>query len=271
MTEIEQPPAPPALRWYQYRLRSLLILTTLTAVFFSVARTLGYVDALVSLAAVAILVGFLRYPRRVHLVTGVALVLIAATLLWANLRRTGWEEVWGERAPPGFAALARTMYYHGWPACPFMVSPPRGMPPYSDGLEWTPLVLNGIVFALALFVARVICQWCVLGGVMRIRRIFGITLLTLLLIYIGSYALLSSGGCYEPAAIGLNGVKWYGWAPRGFVDHYRWKRWPGILYVPLYVLDIRAWHANAYAAPGRYPVDEVKPKDIWKVYKAYGF
>ena len=155
------------------------------------------------------------------------LVLIAATLLWANLRRTGWEEVWGEPVLRGFAALARTMYYHGWPACPFMVSPPRGMPPYSDGLEWTPLVLNGIVFALALFVARVICQWCVLGGVMRIRRIFGITLLTLLLIYIGSYALLSSGGCYEPAAIGLNGVKWYGWAPRGFVDHYRWNAGQG--------------------------------------------
>ena len=167
MTEILQPPAPPPppLRWYQYRLRSLLILTTLTAVFFSAATTLGYVEAAVCLVVLGVLV--------------------------ALFLRVGW--------------------------------------------------------------------------------IFRIVLLILLLVYVGSYVVLSSGGCYEPAAIGLNGVKGYGWAPRGFVDHYRWKRWPAIVYLPLYIIDVRAWHRDAKVNSGRYPVDEVKPKDIWKVYKALGF
>ena len=44
----------------------------------------------------------------------------------------------------------------------------------------------------------------------KIVKTFGIVVLTLLVLYVGSYVALSLGVCYEPAGIGLNGVKWYG-------------------------------------------------------------
>ncbi len=107
--------------------------------------------------------------------------------------------------------------------------------------------------------------------IMRSVKVFGIPLLILLLIYIGNYVSLSSGGCYEPAAIGLGGVKAYGWAPRGFVDGYVWKRWPMTIYLPLWGLDMRFWHRQDKVWSGQYPINEVKREDIWKVYQADGF
>jgi hypothetical protein len=109
------------------------------------------------------------------------------------------------------------------------------------------------------------------GGIMRIVMIPAIVVLTVLLLYVGSYIALSADGCYEPAAIGLGGVKSYQWAPRGFVDNYNWKRWPMTIYYPLYALDMRFWHTLEKSRSGEYPVDEVKREDIWKVYKAFGF
>ena len=108
------------------------------------------------------------------------------------------------------------------------------------------------------------------SGIMRSVKLLGIPLLILLLIYIGSYVLLSSGGCYEPAVIGLDGVKAYDCAPRGFVDGYVWKRWPMIIYLPLWSLDMRLWHTQEKAWSGQYHVNEVKREDIWKVYEAWG-
>jgi hypothetical protein len=107
------------------------------------------------------------------------------------------------------------------------------------------------------------------GEIVRIVRLLGIVLLTLLPFYVGSYLVLSARGCYEPAGIGLNGVKWYAWAPSGFVVHYNWRRWP-IIYFPLWSLDMHVWHTDAKAKSGRYPVDEVRREDIWKVYEANG-
>ena len=104
---------------------------------------------------------------------------------------------------------------------------------------------------------------------MRNVKVLSIVLLTLLLVYVGTYVAISVDGCYEPVAIGLNGVKAYGWAPHGFVTHYTWNRWP-LFYLPLWSLDNRAWHTEAKVFSGRYPVDEVKREDIWKVYEAYG-
>jgi hypothetical protein len=96
-------------------------------------------------------------------------------------------------------------------------------------------------------------------------------LLVLLLLYTGSYVILSARGCYEPAGIGLGGVKWYAWAPHGFVEGYRWKRCPMLIYAPLLCLDRWLWHPPGNPPPGGYPVNEVKREDIWKVYKAHGF
>ena len=93
----------------------------------------------------------------------------------------------------------------------------------------------------------------------------------LLFVYTGSYVALSACGCYKPAGIGLGGVKWYAWAPNGFVDGYKWKRWPVLMYAPLIYFDGWLWHPPGNPPAGNYPIDEVGPQDIWKVYKDYGF
>jgi hypothetical protein len=98
-----------------------------------------------------------------------------------------------------------------------------------------------------------------------------LVLVALIVAYAGSYLVLSVKGCYEPALIGLGGVKQYSWAPSGFVVGYEWKRWPAIIYLPLCVLDERLWHTPDKSNSGQYPVDEVRREDIWKLYQAYGF
>jgi hypothetical protein len=108
-------------------------------------------------------------------------------------------------------------------------------------------------------------------GIRRIVLIPILVLVSLLLLYVGSYVALSANGCYEPEGIGLNGVKWYAWAPRGFVDHYVWRQSLRIAYFPLSYLDVRFWHTYDRARTGEYPIDEVRPEDIGKVYKALGF
>ncbi|MCX7425605.1 MAG: hypothetical protein NTW96_08290 [Planctomycetia bacterium] len=55
------------------------------------ARILGYVDAGISLLALMVLVRAVRRPRPVRRTTAVLLTLVAGTLLWANLRPTGWH------------------------------------------------------------------------------------------------------------------------------------------------------------------------------------
>lgn len=88
--------------------------------------------------------------------------------------------------------------------------------------------------------------------------------------YIGSYLLLSLNGIYEPGSIGLNGVKSYSWAPRGFVTDYKWHRGLMVSYFPLYLMDRRYWHTPDKANSGMYRVDRVSQEDIWKVYDAQG-
>lgn len=97
----------------------------------------------------------------------------------------------------------------------------------------------------------------------------GFVLAVLLLCYIGSYVALSLSGRYEPSAIGLNGVKGYGWAPTGFVRNYKWNMWLQLFYLPLWAVDMRVWHSPGKAYTERYPIDYVAQKDIWKVYKAW--
>ena len=106
---------------------------------------------------------------------------------------------------------------------------------------------------------------------MRLVKRLGLLLLITLPVYIGSYAALSVKGRYEPAAIGLDHVSAYKWAPRSFVVGYRWKCWPIIIYAPLYLLDTLIWHTDAKVYSRLYPVDEVKCEDVWKLYQAYGF
>jgi hypothetical protein len=100
------------------------------------------------------------------------------------------------------------------------------------------------------------------------KHAIGFVLGFIVLLYLGSYALLSSRGRYEPTATGLNGVKWYAWAPSGFVENFRWS--PNLMrvYLPLYVLDCRFWHASDQAEDGGYPINEVADEDVEKIYRA---
>ena len=112
------------------------------------------------------------------------------------------------------------------------------------------------------------------SGKKRSRKLYVVTavvtaLILTLSLYAGSYVRRSSRGRYEPAAIGLNGVKWYEWAPEGFVTDYRWDASMKRIYWPLWHLDRRIWHTPDMAEGGKYPVNEVDPKDIGKVYKAW--
>ena len=154
-----QPATPkPKLRWYQFRLRTIFVLTTVTAVFFSVACSLGYVDAVVALAAFAVLVGILRYPRRVHLATGILLTLIAVIYLWANLRPTGWRREWNTGPPVQLYPITKAMFWRGWPVCPFMFAEYRHMTFISGGEG--ALVFDGLFYALILFAVKAACERC---------------------------------------------------------------------------------------------------------------
>ena len=139
------------LRWYQYTLRSVFVLTGVTAVFFCVARTLGYVDAVVSLAAFGVLVGTMRYPRPVHLTAGVILCGYC------------WNALVGEPAAHQMARRIPACYSYGvgpynsgnvlrgWPLSPCMVCLDGLKFDTSDSSVHWALVIDGVVFAVALF------------------------------------------------------------------------------------------------------------------------
>jgi hypothetical protein len=70
-------------------------------------------------------------------------------------------------------------------------------------------------------------------------------LLTLLVaMYTGIYFVLSANGRYEPAIIGIDHVKWYGWAPLGFVQEGRWNATMMRAFLPLWFLDVRLCHPD---------------------------
>jgi hypothetical protein len=103
-----------------------------------------------------------------------------------------------------------------------------------------------------------------------LNRVIVMTTLTLVVFaYVGSYLWLSTRGRFEPAAIGTNGVKWYHWAPSGFVTDFRWNQTLMRAYYPLFFLDTRFWHTSDDAYRSRYPINEVATEDIGKVYRAW--
>ena len=77
----------------------------------------------------------------------------------------------------------------------------------------------------------------------RQSTIYGLSVVTLLLLYIGSYFFLSKLGKYEMSWFSGSGVK-YDWVPLGFQppDHqsgYTILNW---LYLPLLRWDKNSWH-----------------------------
>ena len=105
---------------------------------------------------------------------------------------------------------------------------------------------------------------------MKRRTWFVALISSVLLVYVSAYVALSIQGRYEPAAFGLNGVKFYAWAPHGFHSHLTWRHRTMFLFSPLYCVDIRFWHTFDAAHSGKYPITAVDRDDIWKYYKAEG-
>jgi len=148
-------------RWYQFSLGAMCRLTAITAAFFAGAAVFGYVDATITLLAAIVLVGVLRYPRPAHRVTAVVVVLLAGTLLWANLRATRWEEEFCQTAPQAWDPLTRGLFWRGWPLCPWMFCHWRHMALATDtGLPSAALLCDGAVFVIALRAAKAGGEWC---------------------------------------------------------------------------------------------------------------
>jgi hypothetical protein len=154
--EVHHAASKPERRPFQYSLRAIFGLTFATAVFFSVAATLGYADAVVALVASLILVGVLVFPCRVHPVTGILLTLVAGILLWA-----GWETEFNELPPEQLNLVPKSMFYRGWPLSPWMICSVHMMQFYANDTEaYVALIADGVAFAAALFVTRGVCGLC---------------------------------------------------------------------------------------------------------------
>ncbi len=164
MTTPESVAPMPRRRPFQYNLRALFGLTCGTAAFFSLARTLGYADAVVVLAAIVIAVGVMEYPRRAHLATGIVLSLVAGTLLWANLRPTRWQREFYASSPDHLDPVAKGMFYRGWPLSPCLTCLVHGMKfDTGEGDVYAVLMVDGVLGAIALCVARCACEVCLRG------------------------------------------------------------------------------------------------------------
>lgn len=95
------------------------------------------------------------------------------------------------------------------------------------------------------------------------RRIVIIMFLTLITAYVSTYVSLSARGCYQPAVLGLNHVKWYSWAPLGSYDRQTddWNNTTTMrAFFPLYALDRTYWHPSVRSNyKGPHPIDEHFP------------
>ena len=130
-------------------------------VFFCVAHYLGYVEATLSLLAVMVLFFALRCPRRVHFVTTVILTFVAGTLLWANLRPTGWQRQWNQDTPKELDFVTEKMFWRGWPVSPWMLCKTCHIILDPGGcFAQLSLVVDGAVYAIALFAAKALCERC---------------------------------------------------------------------------------------------------------------
>jgi hypothetical protein len=93
--------------------------------------------------------------------------------------------------------------------------------------------------------------------VTRTPKLLATMLVALILLYAGTYYVLSLNGRYEPAVWGPDGPKWYSWAPAGFVQDLMWNEPLILTFYPLWRLDIRYWHTCDDAYSGRYPINDL--------------
>ena len=89
----------------------------------------------------------------------------------------------------------------------------------------------------------------------------------ILVIYVTSYAILSAQGQYVPRVIGLNRVKQYVWAPRGFVSGpagIKWKRLLVYGFLPTFWIDQHFIHISDLANDGKHSINTTLEETIEK-------
>ncbi len=100
---------------------------------------------------------------------------------------------------------------------------------------------------------------------LNVSLVVGLVLASYNLVYLW----LSANGRYEPESIGLNGIKTYAWAPKGFVKEYRWDKTRLRVFAPVWFLDLKFWHTHGAIDSGNYPINEVADADLGIVWKAW--
>ena len=127
----------------------------------AVAAVALSVEGAVTVTALLVLIRAVRRPPPVHLTTTILLTLLTGILLWANLRTTVWqEELGGIDAPTGLDSITKAMFWRGWPLSPCMVCLIHGMKFHPSGIEGCVLVVDGVLFLVALFAAKAVCESC---------------------------------------------------------------------------------------------------------------
>jgi len=89
----------------------------------------------------------------------------------------------------------------------------------------------------------------------------------ILMLYVGSYAVLSSQGQYVPGGWGLGWVKWYIWAPRGFTSgpmDVEQDRFLQTIFLPLWFVDMRLIHTSDKAHDDKYPINTKLDDELQK-------
>ncbi len=89
-----------------------------------------------------------------------------------------------------------------------------------------------------------------------------------LVVYFGSYIMLSSRGCYVPGSVGLGFVKWYNWAPQGFAfgpAATKQNRPLKLFYFPLWIMDLKFVHTAERAYTGQYPINTLLDAELQKI------
>jgi hypothetical protein len=120
-----------------------------------------YIDLCIVLVAVLALVRVARRPHPVHRTTAILLTLICGAMLWVNLRPTGWQAELGRvETPEALDPVTRVMFWRGWPLSPCMICLIHGLRFHPDGLEGCVLVLDGVLFVVALLSTKTVCERC---------------------------------------------------------------------------------------------------------------
>ena len=123
----------------------------------------------------------------------------------------------------------------------------------SDVLHYSPPPKSGLV-------ARIV------GGIKRHRKVW-LAVASVLVLHAGIYVVLSLNGRFEPATIGLSWVKWYDWAPAGFVTDYKPNKILFWIFLPEWCFDRRFWHRGDDARSGKFPIH--MPADVDEVRRAW--